>query len=447
MARMTARLNVQLSRHPRLVVTGLVIIVLLAGAAVGLSLGLLGSRPTADATPSPRASADPSALPNSASPAPSSSSPDPSVPPKADGVLLQVSIDGLRLRAWASTGADIVRTLDRGEVVRASSGPVDAEGYAWYEVVDLDSRSGWVAMGGDAGQWLDVVTADAATSDLLLRFERSCDVNPRSMSGIPVWPADLTVTSGGLVVFWSGGGSLGNSDGTMAVRQLNPSGLAKFRRDVLALPPLQESASYRLEHRPGAPEAPGHGVCGNSFIVGDGPDAVAVQATNWQGDEEEAAYWVASPARKALDELAMHLEQAEAWLGAEAWSDPVARPRVSGSYIFWLEPPVDIPPEGVDAPTVSGLQWPFDGPIDQFGDPVEQARCGYLHTGQAFETLRLMRELGVFVHTLAAAPPRQAGLAAVGSGEFATDAGMFSFWISPRSPDGYPSCPGEAGDG
>ena len=441
MARMTDPLNVRLSRHPRLVVTGLVAIVVLAGAAVGLSLGVLGSRPTADSTASPSASADPSALPNSASPAASSPMADPSVSPPPDGVLLQVSVDGLRMRAAAGTGADIVRTLDRSEVVRATSGPLDVEGFAWYEVVDLGSQSGWVAMGREAGQWLEVVPAEAATSDLVLRFERNCDVNLRSMSGIPIWPADLTLTADGRVFFWRGGGSLGSNDGAMAVRQLNPRGVAQFRRDVLAVPALRESASYGLEHRQGAPEAPGHGLCGNSFIVGEGPDAVVVHATNWQGDEEEAAYWVPSPERKALDELALHLEQAEAWLGEAAWSDAVARPRVSGSYMLWLEPPLDIPPEGVDVPTVSGVQWPFDGPIEEFGDPVEQARCGYLEVGQAFETLRLMRERGVFVRPLGADPVRHVGLDGVGNGAFATDAGWFSFWITPRSPDGYPRCP------
>jgi hypothetical protein len=110
---------------------------------------------------------------------------------------------------------------------------------------------------------------------------------------------------------------------------------------------------------------------------------------------------------------------------------------VSGSYLFWLESPSD-PPAGVDAPSVTGAAWPFEGPIEQFGNPVGQARCGHLDLGQAFEMLRLMRDLGVGTH--AYGDDRQLSLDGVGAGAFATDAGWFSFWLTPRSPDGYPNC-------
>ncbi len=112
------------------------------------------------------------------------------------------------------------------------------------------------------------------------------------------------------------------------------------------------------------------------------------------GDEEEALYMVASPERRALDELALHLTDLEAWLGPAAWAEPVAKPYVGSSYLFWLTPAGDTPPPEVDAPSVTGAAWPFDGPIDQFGDPVGEERCGHLDLGQAFETLRLMREHG-----------------------------------------------------
>jgi len=430
---MQERLPDPLRRHPRLAVAGAAGAVVLVGLAVGLAIGAFGARPTADASPIPSASARPSA-------APSSTLTEPSASPPPEAVLLQVSVDGLRMRATADTGADIVRTLDRGEIMRVVSGPVEAVGFSWYEVVDLDSQSGWVAMGDGGAPWLEAVSSEPATSDLLLRYQRDCDVNPRTSGGSPVWPPDLTLTADGRIVMWSGGGRLGMGTGRLVVRQLSPSGLAQFQSDVLDLPVLQESAAYVLERLPNTPNPPGHGLCINSFWLGEGVARVEVTAVAWL-DQEEGVYWVPTPERKALDELASHLEEAEVWLSAAAWAEPTARRYVSSSYLFWLEPPNPMPPPtGVITPSVTGAAWPFDGPIQQFGEPVRQARCGYLDLGQAFETLRLMRELGVPAYEGAANPPRQLSLDAFGTGSLATDAGWFYFNLTPRNPDGYPSC-------
>jgi hypothetical protein len=420
---MQAQLRNLLRRRPRLAAAGAVGAVVVAAVVVGLGIGLFGSRPTADASPTPSASANPSAPPGSTPPEPSAS-------PPPDALLLQVSVDGLRMRATASTGADIVRSLDRGEVVRVMSGPVDAEGYAWYEVVALDSDSGWVAMGDGADPWLEAVPAEPSTSPLLLRFRRDGSVTPRMFSAIPVFPPDLTLTADGRVVLgWT------NS----LVRQLSPSGLAQIRRDVLDLPLLQQTADYDVEHLPNAPDVgPPHEVGFNTFTLGEATARVVVTAVAWLGPED-GVYWVPSAERQGLEEVAIHLLGVETWLSPAAWTEPVARPYVSSSYLFWIEAPTDMPPSPeVDVPSLTGAAWPFDGPIEQFGDPVGQARCGYLELGQAFETLRLMRELGV--PTFAFGADRQLALDGVGSGTLATDAGWFSFFLTPRSPDGYPSC-------
>lgn len=407
-----------------LAIAATVLLALVAGTVVAAVL-LNGRTPqpgVGEATPSPTATLTATVEPPASGPSATSSL----VPYLAEDVLLQVSVEGLRMRATASNGADVVRTLDYGEVVRVMSGPVEADGYAWYEVLDLDSRSGWVAMGGGGEPWLEVVPPDPATSELLLRFERNCDVNPRE--GNPVYPPDLTLTADGRVVLISG-----------VVRQLSPSGLGQVQRDVLQLPALQTSAEYSLEHRPGAPEAPGHGACLSIFTLGEGTGRVDVTAVNWQGDEEEAAYWVASPERRDLDALAIHLLDVEAWLGPAAWSEPVARRYVSSSYLFWLYPPSATPPDEGDYPSVTGAAWPFAAPIEQFGEPVGQARCGYLDLGQAFETLRLMRQRGVPTYPFGVGAP-ELSLDGFGSGNLATDAGWFNFWLTPRSPDGYPAC-------
>jgi hypothetical protein len=399
------------------------VVAALAVVATVLAINLLSNLPTgidATATASSRASA--SQTP-SAPPQPSASASDAAGPR-----LMQVTVDALRMRAAANTSADVIRTFDLGEVVRVVSGPIEADGFAWYEVVDLDSRSGWVAMGDGGVPWLEPVPPDPATSQLLLRFRRDGAVTPRSLSDIPVWPPDLSLTADGRVLLgWT----------SSLVRQLSPSGLAQMQRDVVDLPLLQRSADYDVEHLPDAPDVgPPHEVGFNTFTLGEGTVRTVVTAVAWLG-EEDGVYWVPSPERRVLEELAVHLLDIEAWLGPAAWSEPVARRYVSGSYLFWLESPSD-PPAGVDAPSVTGAAWPFEGPIEQFGNPVGQARCGHLDLGQAFEMLRLMRDLGVGTH--AYGDDRQLSLDGVGAGAFATDAGWFSFWLTPRSPDGYPNC-------
>ena len=444
---MTTRLRDQLRRHPR-AVTAVVAggAVVLLAVAVGLAIAVLRApQATGDASAVPSASASPSSSPTSDA-SPSSTPPKPSaspIPYAAGDPLMQVTVNGLRMRASPSTSADILRSLDRGEVVRLrGGGPVDADGYAWHEVVDLDSQIGWIALGsGVSGPWLEAVPAQPATSTLLLRYQRDCDVSPREMGGVPVWPPDLTLTADGRLVTWGGGGRLGTGTFRLVVRQLSPSGLARFQRDVLDLPALQASADYVLERISGSPEPPGHGVCVSGFTLGEGTARVEVTAVGWLG-QEEGVYWIPSPERRALDELAAHLEEVEVWLGAAAWSEPIARPYVSSSYLLWLEPPNDPPPpSGVSAPSVIGAAWPFDGPIDQFGEPVGQARCGYLDLAQAFETLRLMRSLGVEATALGDAPG-QVALDGQRYGNFTTEVGWFSFWLTPRSPDGYPGCAG-----
>ncbi len=321
-ARWNERIQDLVSQHPRLAAASAVGTIVLLGVAVGLTIGAFGPQPTAEASETPTIQATPSSTPSS-TPA------EPSAPEWADDLLFQVNVEGLRMRTMPDLNAEIVRILDLGEVVRVVSGTLKLADFPWYEIVDLDSRSGWVA-GGEAGDpWLEVIPPDTTTSALLLRLERDCDVSLR-MVGIPVVPPNVTITADGRVV-------LGSADLTWPglVRQLSPSGLAQIQRDVLELPELQESADYVLERLPNSPEPPGHGLCGNSFTLGEGTDRVEVNAVAWL-DQEEGVYWVASPERRALDELAFHLLDIEAWLGSDAWSEPNSSQYVAGSYQFWL---------------------------------------------------------------------------------------------------------------
>lgn len=66
-----------------------------------------------------------------------------------------------------------------------------------------------------------------------------------------------------------------------------------------------------------------------------------------------------------------------------------------------------------------------------------------LGTPQTFETLRLMRENGIPANVASYPdPPRPLSFDGVVSGNFMGGASSFSFWLTPRSPDGYPRLPG-----
>ncbi len=52
----------------------------------------------------------------------------------------------LNLRAAPGTGSDVVRApLTAGEYVAILAGPVEAEGYRWWQVQSADGVIGWLA--------------------------------------------------------------------------------------------------------------------------------------------------------------------------------------------------------------------------------------------------------------------------------------------------------------
>jgi hypothetical protein len=71
------------------------------------------------------------------------------VSPDSAGIApdMEVSvIEGpLNMRAEASTDSDIVVTLDTGAVLTVTGGPEEGENYVWWNVVDQQGNTGWVA--------------------------------------------------------------------------------------------------------------------------------------------------------------------------------------------------------------------------------------------------------------------------------------------------------------
>ena len=74
------------------------------------------------------------------------------------GGFATVLVDGLRMRASASTGGSVMTTLSDGDALHVIGGPVTGEGYTWYQVagpvkhwgpVDPMQVGGWIAAHGN----------------------------------------------------------------------------------------------------------------------------------------------------------------------------------------------------------------------------------------------------------------------------------------------------------
>jgi hypothetical protein len=426
-----------LKRH-RLSALVIVLVAALTGLGVGVLVGERGSTapaPSDEPTPSPAAdgsqatdvvsgdgSPSASVVPT-AEPMPSSTADRPSPAPSAAFTvddIVQVTVDGLRMRGSADAQAPVVAGLESGEVARVVAGPATAGGYDWYEVIDLDSRRGWVASGNDDGPWLISLSGDPEQSGVLLAFDYWCEMNP------PIHQPSLRLMADGRIIVSKH--PLGE-DG-WRTWQLNGAGLDQVQRRVLDAPTLQHSGEYYHERRPDTPDPPGHGGCGYHFVRGAGADQIVVRSANWDGDEEEAAYYLPSPERRELDGLANDLRDLEGWLGADAWLEPSPRRYIASTFLLASAAQEGEP--GQSLPSSAGVDWPFDGAIEQFGDPLDdlgQLRCGYLDRGETFETLRLLRELDVAVPI--------DGLTGF---RLTSDDGQTSFLLTPRSPDGSPGC-------
>lgn len=219
---------------------------------------------------------------------------------------------------------------------------------------------------------------------------------------------------------------------TLVTRQLTGDGLAELRELIFARGYLDESATYELEPRPDAGDPPGHGVGIYTFTAesADG-EPVVVTSVQWLGDAEESAYYQPAPEREALDALAQQLRDPESLLDADAWAGP-ARGYEAPDYLLVLRLTPNVSPfNGTDA---SEIRWPFDGPLDAFGEEAGQvigARCA-LVTGDA---------AGAIVADLQDAGGL-AGMAMASSAslDWAEGNGTVDVFLIPRMPDGFPTC-------
>lgn len=114
------------------------------------------------------------------------------------GATATVNTDALNIRANVGLGADIIGVLAWGTPVTITGGPINTDGYSWYEVI-TDGPSGWVAGeflafdgdtgGGPGGGSMAMVDTDA--------------LNFRSNYGLAAGVIDV-LSAGALVTISSG---------------------------------------------------------------------------------------------------------------------------------------------------------------------------------------------------------------------------------------------------
>ena len=152
--------------------------------------------------------------------------------------------------------------------------------------------------------------------------------------------------------------------------QLTPDALQRVI-DTLAVPELDADDDYQAELRPGA-EPVGRGATLYRLEVLRGEHPVVVTFGDPASYADEPDLWIIPPEMTVLGRIANQLQDPVAWLGQASYTeDP--HPFEPDRYLVLI----DLFPEvgddlGFDA-DVDDVEWPFGGPIEGAGEPVEAA--------------------------------------------------------------------------
>jgi hypothetical protein len=133
--------------------TVLAVVLLTRDGDVGTGIGSPSATPSANAPSSGTPVASPAAgSPTASASAGASAGPTPVVA-APDGILpvgsvVEVTVDGLRIREEPSTSSPVLETVASGEVLYLASnpnilGPIEAEGFDWYVVMHAPGWHGW----------------------------------------------------------------------------------------------------------------------------------------------------------------------------------------------------------------------------------------------------------------------------------------------------------------
>lgn len=390
-----------------------------AGLALAALLAACGTsqQPVASGSVGAHAVPSPSRTDSATDTASGTAAPVPIGSPIEPSSVVHVIADELRLRAEPSTAGDLVATMPRGHVARVASGPVDADGFRWWELIDLTGSRGWAAEGDGADPWL--ATPLGATGEPLLRLSYGCDVTG------PIRAPATTILTDGTVILAEAGYEPGDpAPPDWLTGRLSAAGIEHVRENIVGSPYLQTSAEYTPEPLPGA-EPPGHGACLYEFSVGT--EDIVVTAVGWFGDAEEAEFWQPSPERKTLTQFAEGLISLDDVLADELWTAPPSVPYLAPRYsLVRTESPAG-PPEP------SGPPRHERDPVETIlGDPDAQAQIGPCWEIDVSTTFDVASALGT------AEPPWR--FQAVGGTGYVVDATHFGLIVVPQTPAGEPSC-------
>jgi hypothetical protein len=152
--------------------------------------------------------------------------------------------------------------------------------------------------------------------------------------------------------------------------QLTPEALKRVM-DALAVPELDTDDDYQAELRPGA-EPVGRGATLHRLEVVRGERRVVVTFGDPASYADEPDLWIIPPEMTVLGAIANELQDPVAWLGQASFTeDP--QPYEPDRYLVVIDLFPDVGEDlGFDA-DVDAVDWPFGGPIEGAGEPVEAA--------------------------------------------------------------------------
>jgi hypothetical protein len=141
--------------------------------------------------------------------------------------------------------------------------------------------------------------------------------------------------------------------------------------DALSVPELDGNDDFQAELRPGA-EPVGRGATLHRLEVLHGGERVVVTFGDPGSYSDEPDLWIIPPEMTVLAAIANELRDPVAWLGQASFTeDPHAY--VPDRYLVVIDLYPDVGEDlGFDA-DVDAVDWPFGGPIEGAGEPVEDA--------------------------------------------------------------------------
>jgi hypothetical protein len=177
--------------------------------------------------------------------------------------------------------------------------------------------------------------------------------------------------------------------------RLAPKAFAEVLAAIEASDALDRDGRFFPELRPGK-QPPGHGLSFHVFeVVRDG-ESILVSAADPASFAGEEDIYVIPPEMHELTELAHRLADPLAWLGSDAFTEPI-RPYQATTFLVEIHL---YPTGGGSVPDVDHVGWPFGEPIEHVGVPFEaggdpDSRCLFIEATTASLTVEAERVAGV----------------------------------------------------